>query len=291
MNFLHSFLQQIGFGVNTGLLQSWDFLVLMMSLLVKRGTYLTEMKDTIQQWSYQIPQKYVYLCLRTDLCLCIYTYGEALISCFFLSGANCVVCSVLCSFCIWSLWTLGTNSSTSSNPAASVQPKMEAGAVDSIAGSHIFLSLFPTHSYSFLIIFNQWDRRLLMWLCMFSLWLHLILHTKGSNLHCIFSTGLQTHLQSFPLPQGPGHFLVSVDLFSASGCLLLIVWLGTHRHFQTVGSWAISPPPHCSAVSTSPRLFLALQVHPSILQLQVERYSESPLHTDFQGASISFHHS
>lgn len=224
------------------------------------------------------------------LCLCLYIFSEAFISCFFLSGANCVACSVLCSFCIWSLWTLGTNCSTSSKPAPFVQCKMKDGAIDSIAGSHIFLCVLHTHSYSFLIISNQWGI-CWIWLCMFSLWLHLILHTKDNNLHCIFSTELQTHLQSFPLPQGPGHFLVSVDLSSAAGCLLLIVWLGTHRHFQIVGSWAISPPPHYWAVSTSPRLFLALQVHPSVLQIQVERYSESPLHTDFQGASISFHHS
>lgn len=182
--------------------------------------------------------------------------------------------------------------STSSKPAPPVQCKMKAGAVDPIVGSHIFLSVFHTctHTPSLSSLTNGtgicW-----MWLCMSSLWLHLILHTKSNNLHCIFSTELQTHLQSFPLPQGPGHFLVSADLSSAAGCLLLIVWLGTHRHFQTVGSWAISPPPHYSAVSTSPRLFWALQVHPSVLQIQVERYSESPLHTDFQGASISFHHS
>lgn len=112
----------------------------------------------------------------------------------------------------------------------------------STAGTHIFLSVFHTHSYSLLSLTSGtgicW-----MLLCMFSLWLHLILHAKRNNLHCIFSKELQTHLQSFPLPQGPDHFLVSVDLFSASGCLPLIVWLGTHRHFQIVGSWAISPPP------------------------------------------------
>lgn len=100
------------------------------------------------------------ICLWMYLCLCICIYSEVLISCFFLSGANCV-CFVLCSFCIWSLWTLGTNSSTSSNPAPSVQHKMKVGAVDSIVDSHIFLSVFHTHSYSFLIISNQWDRHLL----------------------------------------------------------------------------------------------------------------------------------
>jgi len=56
---------------------------------------------------------------------------------------------------------LETNSNISSNPTPSVQNKIKVRTVGSIVAIHIFLSLFHTHSYSFLITFSQRDKHLL----------------------------------------------------------------------------------------------------------------------------------
>lgn len=72
-NFLHSFLQQIDFGVNAGLLQTWDFLGMKMSLLVKEYRYprYTDEGYNIEMVLPDTPEIYVFVCGYVCMYLCI----------------------------------------------------------------------------------------------------------------------------------------------------------------------------------------------------------------------------
>lgn len=142
------------------------------------------------------------MCICVCVCMYVFVYTvRHYFSCFFLSRANCGVCSVLCSFCIWSLWTQDTNPNTASNPAPSVQSEIKVRIVDSIVGIHISSVCFiHNHTLSLPPLTNG-TGTCWMWLCIFNVWL-LVLGIQRVATHIAFSPQSYKLIFSlFPFPR------------------------------------------------------------------------------------------